>query len=346
MAAEGSTRVVLIALTCNLGIAVSKFAAAAFTGSSAMLSEAIHSLVDTANQALLLHGIRRARRPADARHPFGYGKELYFWSFVVAILLFSLGAGVSVYEGVTKLMSPHPIKDPHINYAVLGVAIVLESVSTWQALTAFNAVRGDERAITTLRRSKDPAMFTVLLEDLAALAGLVVAFIGIAAAHLGGLEWADGAASIVIGLILASVAAFLSTEIKSLLIGEAASADVQNGVHARLLAESGAIGPVRGINDIRTMQLGPHEVIVAASVDMEDLATAADVEAANARLTRVIKADFPQVRYLFIEVAAAAADKVKAAAAGLAVKSPAALATPPTKPAAPLGSGRGGRRRR
>ncbi len=313
MSAEGSTKVVLIALGCNLGIAVAKFAAAVFTGSSAMLSEAIHSLVDTSNQGLLFHGLKRADRPADARHPFGYGMELYFWSFVVAILLFSLGAGVSIYEGVDKLHHPHPISNVEVNYAVLGIALMLESVSTWQALSAFNKVRNGEGMIATLRRSKDPALFTVLLEDLAALAGLTVALIGISATHLLEIDWADGAASIAIGLILASVAAFLSIEIKSLLIGEAASEDVQKSVRKLLDAEGGKIGPVRAINEIRTMQLGPNEVIVAVSCDMEDSATAADVEAANARLERAIKKRHPEVRYLFIDVKAASSTAQKPA---------------------------------
>ncbi len=323
MAVEGSTKVVLIALACNLGIAIAKFSAAVFTGSSAMLSEAIHSLVDTSNQGLLFHGIKRASRPADARHPFGYSMELYFWSFVVAVLLFSLGAGVSIYEGIDKLTHPHPISNPEVNYAVLGIAIVLESISTWQALTAFNKVRNGASALVTLRRSKDPALFTVLLEDLAALAGLTVAFVGISATHLLGFEWADGAASIVIGLILAAVAAFLSIEIKSLLIGEAASEDLQKSVRRLLIAEGGTTGPVRAINEIRTMQLGPNDVIVAASVDMEDRATAADVEAANHRLNRVIKAHLPEVRYLFIDVKA-----------GSSVNATAADATTPTSTSA------------
>ena len=305
MAAEGSTKVVLIALGCNFGIAVAKFAAALFTGSSAMLSEAIHSLVDTSNQGLLFHGIKRAARPADARHPFGYAMELYFWSFIVAILLFSLGAGVSIYEGIDKLYRPHPISNPEINYAVLGIALLLEGVSTWQVLTAFNKVRKGQSALTALRRSKDPALFTVLLEDLAALAGLSVALIGISASHMLGIEWADGAASVAIGLILASVAAFLSIEIKSLLIGEAASEDLQKNVHTLLTTEGGKTGPVRAINEIRTMQLGPNDVIVAASVDMEDTATAADVEAANDRLNHAIKKRHPEVRYLFIDVKSA-----------------------------------------
>lgn len=307
MAAANSTKVVAIAFACNLGIAVAKFAAAAYTGSSAMLSEAIHSLVDTSNQVLLFHGLRRAARPPDARHPFGYAKELYFWSFVVAILLFSLGAGVSIYEGVQKLQHPHPITNVEVNYVILGVAILLESISTWQALKAFNASRDGRPVLLALRRSKDPAMFTVLFEDVAALAGLVAAFIGIAASHLLGLAWADGAASVVIGLILASVAAFLAIEIKSLLIGEAAAPEVLRSIRALLMAESGTIGPVRAINEVRTMQLGPDDIIVAASVDMADAATARDVEAANARLDAAIKAKHPEVRFLFIEVEAAKA---------------------------------------
>ena len=336
MAAGSSTKVVLIALACNFGIAVSKFAAAIYTGSSAMLSEAIHSLVDTSNQALLYHGIKRAARPPDARHPFGYAKELYFWSFVVAVLLFSLGSGVSIYEGVEKLKHPHPISNVEVNYIVLGVAIALESVSTWQALKAFNESRNGLPAMLALRRSKDPAMFTVLLEDVAALLGLVTALAGIAAAHLLGLEWADGAASVVIGLILASVAAFLAIEIKSLLVGEAASPEVQRSIRNEIMAESGAMGPVRAINEIRTMQLGPHDMIVAASVDMHDAATARDVEAANTRLDAAIKAKHPDVRFLFIEVEAAKADSGQpppASAAGIAAAAVSAPIPPEPRPA-------------
>lgn len=336
MSAEGSTKVVLIALGCNFGIAVAKFAAAAFTGSSAMLSEAIHSLVDTSNQGLLFHGIKRAARPADDRHPFGYAMELYFWSFVVAIVLFSLGAGVSIYEGVDKLFHPHPISNVEVNYAVLGIALVLESISTRQALKAFNKSREGRSAISALRHSKDPALFTVLLEDLAALAGLTVALIGIAAAHILELDWADGAASILIGLILASVAAFLSIEIKSLLIGEAASEEVQTNVRNLLSAEGCKSGPVRAINEIRTMQLGPNDVIVAASVDMEDTATAADVEAANARLTSAIKAQHPEVRYLFIDVKAASSKAGETGSAKIAIISGEADSNPSTPHVEPV----------
>jgi cation diffusion facilitator family transporter len=304
MSAGGTTRVVVVALACNLGIAMSKFAAALFTGSSAMLSEAIHSLIDSSNQGLLYHGLQRCQRPPDARHPFGYAKELYFWCFVVAVLLFSLGAGVSIYEGVDKILHPHPISSPGVNYLVLGVALVLEGISTVQAMNSFNKVRGDERIITALQRSKDPALFTVLLENIAAIAGLVVAMIGILLTDLGGIAIADGIASIIIGLILAAVAAFMGLEIKSLLVGEAATDDLQAGVRHLIDAEAGRNGLVRGVNDFRTLQLGPDDVLVTASLDMQDQALASDVEATTARLTTAIKAAYPAVKHLFIEVKA------------------------------------------
>jgi cation diffusion facilitator family transporter len=318
MSAGGTTRVVLVALACNLGIAVSKFAAALYTGSSAMLSEAIHSLIDSSNQALLFHGLQRSQRPADARHPFGYAKELYFWCFVVAVLLFSLGAGVALYEGVDKILHPHPITNPEVNYIVLGVAMLLEGVSSYKALTAFNQTRGGERIFTALQHSKDPALFTVLLEDIAAMAGLTVALLGVLATDLGGIAIADGLASIVIGLILAAVAAFMGLEIKSLLIGEAASETLQAGVRQLIDAETGPSGTsrglVRGVNDLRTLQLGVEDVLVTASLDMEDSARASDIEATTARLSAKIKAAYPAVRHLYLEVksAGATADAGKA----------------------------------
>lgn len=305
MSAGGSGSVVLVALVCNLGIAAAKFAAAAWTGSSAMLSEAIHSLVDTSNQGLLLIGLKRSRLPADESHPFGYSKELYFWSFIVAILLFSLGAGVAIYEGVEKISNPRPIFDPVVNYIVLAVAFALEGVSTLKAMSAFNAQRGRMGALTALRASKDPALFTVLLEDTAALAGLTVAAIGIAIAHLTGNPWADGVASIIIGLILGFVAIFMSVEIRSLIVGEAASPAVRQGLRDIIASETGPGKPIRLINEIRTMHLGPHDVLVAASVDFDDGQTAAAVEATTSRLERAIKARYPDVGRLFLEVQSA-----------------------------------------
>ncbi len=219
MSAGGSTRVVVVALACNLGIAIAKFAAALFTGSSAMLSEAIHSLIDSSHQGLLYHGLQRSQRPADARHPLGYTKELYFWSFVVAVLLFSLGAGVSIYEGIDKVLRPVPITNPGMNYLVLCVALVIVGFATLQTMKSFYQVGGGETSISALQRTKNPAVFTVLLENIAALAGLVVALIGILLTDLGGIAIADGIASIMIGLVFAAVAAFMALEIKSLLVG-------------------------------------------------------------------------------------------------------------------------------
>lgn len=307
VSAGGSTGVVLVALGCNLAIAAAKFVAYAWTGSSAMLSEAIHSLVDTSNQALLLHGMKRSQRPADVHHPFGHSKELYFWSFIVAILLFSLGAGVALYEGAEKLHNPHPIHDAHINYIVLIVAIALEGVSTWKALSEFNARRGEAGVISALRASKDPALFAIVLEDLAALAGLLCALVGVFVADQFGIAEADGIASIAIGLILGLVAAFMSIEIRSLIIGEAASPEVRSGLAAIIRKETGAGRPIKGINEIRTMHLGPEDVLVAASVDFHDGETSKSVEETTSRLEKAIRVRFPEVRRLFIEVQSAEA---------------------------------------
>lgn len=302
MAAGGSTGVVLVALGCNLAIAASKFVAYTWTGSSAMLSEAIHSLVDTSNQALLLIGINRSQRPPDTRHPFGYSKELYFWSFIVAIILFSLGAGVALYEGVEKILDPHPIESAYISYIVLAVAIVLKSFSTRKAMSEFNTRRGRANALIALRQSKDPALFAILLEDLAALAGLLVALTGIFIADKFGVSEADGVASIIIGFILGGVAAFMSTEIRSLIVGEAAVPATRSGLRALLHAEMGPGKPIRSINEIRTMHLGPEDVLVAASIDFQDTGTVKTVEETTSRLDRAIRAKYPEIRHIFLEV--------------------------------------------
>jgi cation diffusion facilitator family transporter len=301
--AGGSKSVVLIALGCNLGIAAAKFVAAAWTHSSAMLSEAIHSLVDTANQGLLLFGIARAKRPADDQHPFGYAKEIYFWSFIVAMVLFSLGAGVAIYEGIHKVLNPHPLQNVAWLYAVLAVAMCLEGYSLLKAVREFKA-RPEARHgfVEALRRSKDPSLFAIVLEDLAAMLGLTIALAGTLVAHLGGYDRADGVASILIGLVLAAVAAFMSTEIKSLIVGEAASRVVQAGLREIVAGEIGAGKAIRKINDIRTMHLGPHDVLVTASVDFQDSISARTVEDVTGRLQAVIKSRFPEVRHLFIEV--------------------------------------------
>ena len=213
-----------------------------------------------------------------------------------------MGAGVSLYEGVQKLLHPHPISDPFVNYAVLGVAILLEGVSTWKAVAEFNARRGRTGMLTALRSSKDPALFTVVLEDLAAMAGLVTALAGIASAHLLGFEAGDGIASVCIGLILAAVAAFMSIEIQGLIIGEAANEGVQKGLRAIVESETGSGKPILHINEVRTMHLGPDDLLVAASVDFQDGETARSVETTTARLEHAIKAKYPEVKLLYIEV--------------------------------------------
>lgn len=305
MAAPGSTKVVIAALAFNSLIAATKFIAATWTGSAAMLSEAIHSLVDTSNQALLLHGLKRAGRLPDARHPFGYAKELYFWSLIVAVLLFSLGAGMSIYEGVLKLREPHPVSDPIVNYVVLGLAMLFEGGSTFFAVGEFNARRGETGFVAALRASKDPALFTVLLEDIAALAGLTIALVGIGAAHLLARPAADGLASIGIGLLLAAVAAFMSIETKSLLIGEAASPAIIEGIRAEIDADRAGGGPIERIVALRTMQLGADEVLAAVSLDFRNDTTAGAVERTVARLERAIQRRHPEVRRLVLEARAA-----------------------------------------
>lgn len=320
MATGGSRSIVLIALAANFGIAVAKFAAAAWTRSSAMLSEAIHSLVDTSNQALLLYGLYRANRPADARHPFGYSKEIYFWSFVVAILLFSMGAGVSLYEGIEKLRDPHPVHDLWVNYLVLTIALGLEGYSAYKAIITFDKGRGRRGWLTALRASKDAALFTVLLEDIAAVTGLLIALFALIFLQAFGWTSADAIASILIGLLLATVAAFMSYEIKSLIVGEAANPKVLAGIEAILQNEIGPNGPLLAVNELRTMHLGPEDVLVAASVDAIDGLPAEKVEALTSQLESAIKAKFPEVRRLFIETQSiaghAAANHAAAAHAG------------------------------
>ena len=259
MAAHGSTKVVYAALAGNTLIAITKFTAAAFTGSSAMLSEAVHSLVDTGNQGLILLGLRRSKRPADRRHPFGYGMEIYFYAFVVAILIFGLGAGVSLYEGVAKVLEPHPIEDAWINYLVLGLAMAFEGVAWWVALKEFSKTRGDQGWFAAVRRAKDPTVFTVLFEDSAAMLGLFVALAGVVAAEATGIQWLDGAASIGIGLILAGTAVLLAIECKSLLIGEAAAPEVLEDVRQRVMRR----GAVDRINEMRSMHMGPNDIVLA-----------------------------------------------------------------------------------
>jgi cation diffusion facilitator family transporter len=288
--------VVIAALLANLGIAVAKFVAAAISGSSSMLTEGVHSLVDTGNQALLLYGDKRARRPPDAEHPFGYGRELYFWSFVVAILIFGLGAGVSVYEGYAHIVAPVPLESATLNYVVLGIALVLEGISWSIAAREFAAAKGDAGWWEAIRVSKDPASFIVLFEDSAALAGLVVAGVGIWASHAWNDPRIDGLASIVIGLILGTVATLLAREAKGLLIGERADPSVIACVRAILDREPKIVC----VNHVRTVHVAPERIFVAISADFEDALTMGEGERLIERLERELKSAMPALSSIYI----------------------------------------------
>ena len=301
MAAHGSKKVIFAALAGNTLIAITKFAAAAYTGSAAMLSEGIHSLVDTGNQGLLLLGMKRAEKPADDKHPFGYGSEIYFWAFVVAIMIFAVGAGISLYEGIQKILNPHPIESALIAYIVLGLAIIFEGWAWMVAYKEFKKTKGKRPFLAAVRDSKDPTVFTVLFEDTAAMLGLLVALVGIYGAQAFGIAWLDGAASVVIGLILAGTAFVLALETKGLLIGESASDELVASVRKILVAPAA----VKGVNEIRTLHLGPNDVLLAASLDFEDALTAGTVEKVIFSLEETIKRAQPLIGRVFLEVQAA-----------------------------------------
>ena len=292
-----SVKVILAALAGNLAIAVAKFVAAAMTGSAAMFSEAVHSAVDSGNEVLLLWGLRRAARRPDPSHPFGYGLELYFWVFVVAIMIFGLGAVLALMGGIEKLRDPEPVRNIVINYVVLGLSIVFEIGSWTVAFREFRKQLGDSGWFLTVRRSKDPTVFAVLFEDTAALIGLVLALLGIGLADMLDMPALDGVASIGIALVLAATAAFLGYESQSLLTGEAAVPEVRQDIER---IASGTPGVV-DINEVLTMHFGPQEVLAALSLDFDDAISAADIEACVAHIERAIKAAHPDVSRVFVE---------------------------------------------
>ena len=284
------------ALAANLGIAIAKFVAAAISGSSSMLTEGVHSLVDSGNQLLLLHGQRRARRPADRIHPFGYGRELYFWAFVVAILIFALGSGVSIYEGVLHIQEPEPLRNPLINYAVLAVALVLEGSSWTIAMRAFNKKRGSMSWWQAFRQSKDPATFIVLFEDSAALAGLLIAGVGVWASTHFDDPRLDGIASVLIGLLLAGVAIVLAREAKGLLIGESADPALVSKVRALLEGRQG----IQAVNHVRTIHTAPNAVFAAISADFADELSMGEAEVLIAEIEEALTRAIPQLTSVYI----------------------------------------------
>ena len=289
--------VVYAALLGNLAIALVKFIAAYITNSSAMLSEAVHSVVDTLNEILLLHGMKKSQQPANSRHPFGYGRELYFWAFIVALLVFALGAIVSIYQGVQHIRYPEEIKNPMVNYAVLGFAIICEGASWFVALKAFRKSKGALGYFAAFRRSKDPTAFTVLFEDTAALIGLFIALIGVYLAHALNMPVLDGVASVMIGAVLAVSACLLARETKGLLMGETADPQLRRNV-LHIAQKDPA---VLSANGVLTEQMGAHQVIASLSLEFKDHLSADEIESCVNRIESQIKQIHPEIVALFVK---------------------------------------------
>ncbi len=294
---EGSTKAIFAAFFATLGIAIAKFVGFLITGASSMLAESIHSLADTSNQGLLLLGGRTARRAPTEEHPFGYGRDRYFWSFVVALVLFSVGGLFAVYEGIEKLRHPHEISSPAVALGILGVAVVLEAFSLRTAIREARPFKGRNSWVTYIRRSKSPELPVVLLEDLGALFGLLFAFTGITLALVTDEPRFDGAATLMIGLLLVTIAVILVIEMKSLLIGESATAEQQGEIRAQI---EGTPGVTRLIH-MRTLHLGPDELLVAAKIELSPSMTASAIaEAINATEGRIREA-VPIARVIYLE---------------------------------------------
>jgi cation diffusion facilitator family transporter len=292
------------AIVGNLAIAVTKFVAAAFTGSSAMLSEAIHSVVDTGNGLLMLLGVRKSRRPPDSDHPFGHGHELYFWTLIVGVLVFAIGGGMSVYEGIMHILHPAFPEKLVWSYAVLGMAIVFEGTTWLFGWKAFNAERGRKGVLQTIHETKDPSTFTVLLEDSAALLGLLFAFLGIYLGSQLRLPYLDGVASVLIGLLLCGVAVLMVYESKGLLIGEGLDHESLKSIRALVKADPA----VERVGHLHTMYLGPHEVLLTIEIRFHNSISALEVRQAARRLRETIESQHPDVKRIFFGAEALSED--------------------------------------
>jgi cation diffusion facilitator family transporter len=301
MATHGGSRTaVVVAVIGNFIIAVIKFVAAGITGSSAMISEGIHSLVDTGNGGLLLLGMNQAKRPADEEHPFGHGKALYFWTLVVSVSIFGIGGGMSLYEGISHIRHVAPdvtMSDPTANYIVLGIALLVEGWSFSVALREFLKVKGSKGVWEYIRGSKDPSTYTVLLEDSAAMAGLVFAFLGVFFGHLYGNSYLDGVASIGIGVILMGVAFVLAFESKGLLLGEGVDSETLADIRRRVMADPA----VKGVGDILTMYIGPHALLVNLGVQFRSGSTMEEIHEAIGRIEADLMGAYPECTRIYIE---------------------------------------------
>lgn len=295
-----SAKAVYAAMAGNTAVAITKFIAALASGSSAMLAEAFHSTVDTGNSSLLLLGRRRSKRPADAAHPFGHGQELYFWTFIVAIMIFAVGAGFSMYEGITHLMHPSAPEDPTWNYVVLGLAAVFEGASLYVALKQFSLEAHGQSLWQEFRQGKDPTTFSVVFEDFAALLGIAVALIGIYLAHRYQNPAFDAAGSITIGAILATVAILLARESRGLLLGEAMTSSDREEI-CRIAARD---RDVERVNSPLTMYFGPQTILLAIEVEFAPGLSSAEITGAIDRVERSVSERFPKVKHIFIEAQA------------------------------------------
>jgi len=298
--AEGGSRWVLYAaLAANLGICISKFVAALVSGSASLFSEAIHSLADTGNELLLLLGLRLSRRAPDRSHPYGYGKEQYFWSLIVALVLFAVGGGTSIYEGIRRLLHPHPVEHSIANYGVIGVAFVFESGSLWFAIRKLRAQYPNDGLLRAMRRSKDPSVFTVVAEDTAAIVGLSIALLALVASEVFDAAWCDAAGCVAVGLTLAVVAIFLVSECHQLLVGESGSQALLDDVRRLTREEEG----VQRVGEALSMQLGPDEVLLNLAVEFNPGVVGSELPRAIARIERRIRDAHPEVTKLFVEAA-------------------------------------------
>ncbi|WP_242919954.1 cation diffusion facilitator family transporter [Pontibacter liquoris] len=285
------------ALIANLAIAITKFVAASVTGSSAMISEGIHSLVDSCNEVLLLFGISRSQKPADKKRPFGYGKEQYFWAFIVSLLIFAVGGGISLYEGIVHILDPEVIERPLWNYVVLGIAIVFDGISFITAIREFNRQRGELPFWKAVKRSKDPSTFVVLFEDAADVIGLCIAFLGVFLGHELQNPYFDGAASIMIGLLLIAVSALLARESRSLLMGESAGKDELDEVMALARADKAVLDVV----DAPSMYLAPEEIVVVLTIIFHKHLQSPEIAEAIDRIKKSIQLKRPAFKQIFIE---------------------------------------------
>jgi len=297
----GSKLAIYGAIAANVAIAATKFIVAGITGSSAMLSEGIHSSVDTFNGVLLLVGIRLSRRPATPEHPFGHGKELYFWSLIVAVLIFGLGGGLSFFEGVQHIRHPQPLRDPTWNYVVLAAAALFESASFAIALRQFRRQAGATPFWEAIHRSKDPTTYTVLAEDAAALAGLAIAAAGIALGHRLDMPVLDGVASVAIGLLLAAVATLLTWESRGLLIGEGIRPETARAIRGIALAQPN----VRDAGRVLSMYVGPDDALVTMDLQFDEGTETRDAALTVAAVEQQVRKRFPMIKRLFIEAGSA-----------------------------------------